>query len=53
MLIYFRSVLLTAEFVKLQGILQPDMWGVTPSDRWTWNALREMIAKNGVRNSLC
>ena len=37
---------------KLQGILQPDMWGVTPSDRWNWNVLRDMIAKNGVRNSL-
>ncbi|KAL2319305.1 hypothetical protein Fmac_028274 [Flemingia macrophylla] len=21
------------------GILQPDMWGVTPSNRWDWNAL--------------
>lgn len=36
----------------MQGILQPDMWGVTPSDRWDWGALREMIANNGVRNSL-
>ncbi|KAB1210349.1 Ribonucleoside-diphosphate reductase large subunit [Morella rubra] len=35
-----------------QGILQPDMWNVTPSDRWDWNDLREMISKNGVRNSL-
>ncbi|KAI3669204.1 hypothetical protein L6452_40431 [Arctium lappa] len=35
-----------------KGILQPDMWGVTPSDMWDWNALRSMIAKNGVRNSL-
>ncbi|KAB1200518.1 Ribonucleoside-diphosphate reductase large subunit [Morella rubra] len=35
-----------------RGILQPDMWGVTPSDRWDWNVLREMISKNGVRNSL-
>ncbi|KAL0344336.1 UNVERIFIED_CONTAM: Ribonucleoside-diphosphate reductase large subunit [Sesamum angustifolium] len=30
-----------------KGILQPDMWGVKPSDRWDWDALREMIAKNG------
>lgn len=29
-----------------------DMWGVTPSDRWDWDALREMISKSGVRNSL-
>lgn len=28
------------------------MWDVTPSDRWAWAALREMISKNGVRNSL-
>ncbi|RRT37471.1 hypothetical protein B296_00051946 [Ensete ventricosum] len=35
-----------------QGILQPDMWNITPSDRWDWYSLREMISKNGVRNSL-
>ncbi|XP_058089275.1 ribonucleoside-diphosphate reductase large subunit-like isoform X3 [Magnolia sinica] len=35
-----------------KGILQPDMWNVTPSDRWDWAALRGMISKNGVRNSL-
>lgn len=35
-----------------KGILQPDMWGVTPSSRWDWAALRQMIGKNGVRNSL-
>eukprot|EP00257_Ricinus_communis_P026656 XP_025014070.1 ribonucleoside-diphosphate reductase large subunit isoform X1 [Ricinus communis] len=35
-----------------KGILQMDMWGVIPSDRWDWNVLREMISKNGVRNSL-
>ncbi|THG03018.1 hypothetical protein TEA_013148 [Camellia sinensis var. sinensis] len=34
------------------GILQPDMWGVTPSSQWDWGALRDMIANNGVRNSL-
>jgi ribonucleoside-diphosphate reductase subunit M1 len=28
------------------------MWGVTPSDRWDWATIREMISKNGVRNSL-
>ncbi|CAI5484950.1 unnamed protein product [Closterium sp. Yama58-4] len=36
----------------LQGILQPDMWGVTPSDRWDWAALRADIAAHGLRNSL-
>ncbi|CAK9179261.1 unnamed protein product [Ilex paraguariensis] len=35
-----------------KGITQPDMWGVTPSNRWDWDAVRGMIAKNGVRNSL-
>lgn len=35
-----------------RGILQPDMWGVTPSSRWNWDELREDIAKHGVRNSL-
>ncbi|KAL9255549.1 Ribonucleoside-diphosphate reductase large subunit-like protein [Drosera capensis] len=35
-----------------KGILQPDMWGVTPSDRWDWAALRQTIESNGVRNSL-
>ncbi|KAI4385210.1 hypothetical protein MLD38_003264 [Melastoma candidum] len=35
-----------------KGILQPDMWGVTPSDRWDWAALRNLISKSGVRNSL-
>lgn len=35
-----------------KGILQPDMWNVTPSDLWDWDALRSKIAKHGVRNSL-
>jgi ribonucleoside-diphosphate reductase subunit M1 len=35
-----------------KGILQPDMWGVTPSTRWDWTALRRDIAQHGVRNSL-
>lgn len=35
-----------------QGILQYDMWNVTPSDLWNWSALKEMIAKHGLRNSL-
>eukprot|EP00873_Tetraselmis_striata_P036701 jgi/Tetstr1/456965/TSEL_043634.t1 len=35
-----------------KGVLQPDMWGVTPSDRWDWAALRADIAAHGVRNSL-
>ncbi len=35
-----------------QGILQYDMWGVTPSDRWDWADLKKKIKKHGVRNSL-
>lgn len=35
-----------------RGIIQPDMWGVTPSDRWDWAKLRADIAKHGIRNSL-
>uniref|UniRef100_A0A8C3M9G8 Ribonucleoside-diphosphate reductase n=3 Tax=Passeriformes TaxID=9126 RepID=A0A8C3M9G8_GEOPR len=35
-----------------KGILQYDMWNVTPSDLWDWKALKEKIAKYGVRNSL-
>ena len=35
-----------------QGILQHDMWGVTPTDLWDWDKLRADIAKYGVRNSL-
>lgn len=38
--------------IPLAGILQPDMWGVTPSTRWDWDALRAKIAQYGVRNSL-
>jgi ribonucleoside-diphosphate reductase alpha chain len=28
------------------------MWGVTPTDRWEWNVLKEEVVKYGVRNSL-
>ena len=35
-----------------QGQLQFDLWGVTPSDRWDWAALKERIAQHGLRNSL-
>ena len=35
-----------------KGILQPDMWNVTPSDRWNWHKLRENIKIFGMRNSL-
>ena len=35
-----------------QGRLQFDMWGVTPSNRWEWDVLKEEIQKHGMRNSL-
>ena len=35
-----------------KGILQFDMWGVQPSDRWEWDILRDEIKQHGVRNSL-
>ena len=35
-----------------KGVLQPDMWNVTPSSLWDWTALRANIAEHGVRNSL-
>lgn len=35
-----------------QGILQFDMWNVTPSDRWDWASLKNEIKEHGLRNSL-
>merc|ERR1719221_1477222 len=36
-----------------KGKLQFDLWGQTPaSGRWDWAALKERIAKHGLRNSL-
>lgn len=35
-----------------QGILQYDMWDKTPTDLWNWAALKDKIAKHGLRNSL-
>jgi len=35
-----------------EGIMQFDMWGVTPTDRWEWNVLKEEVMEHGVRNSL-
>ncbi|KAI9362233.1 ribonucleoside-diphosphate reductase large chain [Pilaira anomala] len=35
-----------------KGILQYDMWHVTPSSLWNWTELKSKIAKHGVRNSL-
>ncbi|HPI06812.1 MAG TPA: ribonucleoside-diphosphate reductase subunit alpha [Saprospiraceae bacterium] len=35
-----------------QGMFQFDLWGVAPSNRWDWDALRERVKKVGLRNSL-
>lgn len=35
-----------------KGVLQYDMWSVTPTDLHDWTALKAKIAKFGVRNSL-
>jgi ribonucleoside-diphosphate reductase alpha subunit len=35
-----------------QGLLQFDMRGISPSERWNWAELRAKIAAHGVRNSL-
>lgn len=35
-----------------RGQFQFDLWGVTPSDRHDWDALRRDIQESGIRNSL-
>jgi ribonucleoside-diphosphate reductase alpha subunit len=35
-----------------QGLLQYDLWSVTPSDHLDWSALKAKIATSGLRNSL-
>lgn len=35
-----------------QGMFQFDLWGVSPTNRWDWDALREEVKQHGVRNSL-
>ncbi|HEX4221247.1 MAG TPA: ribonucleoside-diphosphate reductase subunit alpha, partial [Pseudonocardiaceae bacterium] len=35
-----------------RGQLQPDLWGVTPTQTQRWAAVRERIAEHGLRNSL-
>ena len=63
--IYFAALTESVEQAKLhgpyetfpgspasEGILQFDMWGVTPSKRWDWEGLKKEIAGHGLRNSL-
>eukprot|EP00173_Palmaria_palmata_P000214 Plantae.Rhodophyta-Palmaria_palmata.ctg11012.p1 GENE.Plantae.Rhodophyta-Palmaria_palmata.ctg11012~~Plantae.Rhodophyta-Palmaria_palmata.ctg11012.p1 ORF type:complete len:283 (-),score=56.45 Plantae.Rhodophyta-Palmaria_palmata.ctg11012:224-1015(-) len=35
-----------------KGKFQFDLWNVTPSKHWDWDALRAKVARHGVRNSL-
>jgi ribonucleoside-diphosphate reductase alpha chain len=35
-----------------KGVMQFDLWGVTPSDPARWDALRERVKAHGLRNSL-
>lgn len=64
--IYFAAVETSMELAKTQGtyetydgspaskgILQFDMWGVTPkSGRWNWDELKANVIQHGLRNSL-
>ena len=63
--IYFASMSASKDLAKIEGpyetiagspvskgIFQFDMWGVTPTDRWEWDILKEEVIKHGVRNSL-
>jgi len=64
--IYYAAVETSMELAKTQGtyetydgcpaskgILQFDMWGVTPkSGRYDWDSLKEKVKKFGLRNSL-
>ena len=34
------------------GVFQFDLWGVTPSDKYDWNKLKQSVIKYGIRNSL-
>jgi ribonucleoside-diphosphate reductase alpha chain len=35
-----------------KGEFQFDLWGVTPTNRWEWDVLKEEVKEHGVRNSL-
>lgn len=63
--LYYGSVAASCELAEAQGAyetyegspasqgkLQFDLWGVAPSPRWDWPALKERIARFGMRNSL-
>ncbi len=41
-----------ADTKAAQGLLQHDLWGVTPTEPAKWDKLKEKIKKTGLRNSL-
>lgn len=49
---FYSSYLKNGGCPASKGQLQPDLWGVTPSDLWDWDALKAQIAIHGIRNSL-
>jgi len=62
---YYGAVVASVQLAKEQGRyetfdgsplshgrFQFDMWGVTPSARYDWEALRAQVREHGVRNSL-
>ena len=63
--IYYASMTASKDLAKVEGPYQSiegspvsrgefqfDMWGVTPSNRWEWDLLKEEVKEHGVRNSL-
>ncbi len=63
--IYYASMTASKDIAKVEGPyetfkgspvsrgeFQFDMWGVTPTNRWEWNVLKEEVKEHGVRNSL-
>jgi ribonucleoside-diphosphate reductase alpha chain len=63
--IYFASMTASKDLAKVdgpyqsiagspvsKGVFQFDMWGVTPTNRWEWDLLKEEVKTHGVRNSL-
>lgn len=63
--IYYASMTASKDLAKVEGPyetfkgspvskgeFQFDMWGVTPTNRWEWDILKEEVKEHGVRNSL-
>lgn len=63
--IYYASMTASKDLAKVDGAyetfkgsptsrgqFQFDLWGVTPTNRWEWDVLKEEVIEHGVRNSL-